>query len=65
MAQKTLPVPVLVCLLNSGTPVAKEKAAGALKNLSVNADNHVLIAREEKAVPALVRLLDSGRPVAK
>eukprot|EP00975_Prorocentrum_lima_P042636 8955961-Prorocentrum_lima.AAC.1 len=31
-------VPALVGLLDSGTPVAMEKAAGAPKNLSVNAD---------------------------
>ena len=54
----------LIALLTSGTQVAKENAAGALSNLSVNADNKVAIAKEGGLKP-LVALLTSGTPVAK
>ena len=49
----------LVTLLTSGSLMGKERAAGALWHLSVDAGNRILIARAGGIVP-LVQLLDDG-----
>ena len=54
-----------MALLRDGSAVGKEKAAGALWNLAVNADNKVAIAKEEGALAALVALLREGSAVGK
>ena len=54
----------LVALAGSGTPGARESAAGALWNLAVNADNKVAIAAAGGIAP-LVALAGSGTPGAR
>ena len=54
-----------MALLREGSAVGKETAAGALRNLAVNADNQVAIAKEEGALAALVALLREGSAVGK
>ena len=45
--------------------MGKEYAAGALLNLSVNADNKVAIAKEKGALAGLVALLSKGSVLGK
>lgn len=52
-------IPLLVKLLREGTEVGKEKAAGTLRNLAIEAENKKLIAAEG-AIPLLVHLLRDG-----
>ncbi|KAJ1380989.1 armadillo-type protein, partial [Ochromonadaceae sp. CCMP2298] len=52
-------IPLLIRLLRDGTAKGKCKAAGALWNLAVNADNKVTIAAAG-AIPLLIRLLRDG-----
>ena len=54
----------LVALLRGGSAVAKEEAAGALRNLACNDDNEVAIAAAGGIVP-LVELTRSGTDGAK
>ena len=42
-------IPPLVALIRDGTNAQKERAAGALRNLSFNADSKVAIAKETRS----------------
>eukprot|EP00933_Yihiella_yeosuensis_P009607 TRINITY_DN11561_c0_g1_i3.p2 TRINITY_DN11561_c0_g1~~TRINITY_DN11561_c0_g1_i3.p2 ORF type:complete len:122 (+),score=28.23 TRINITY_DN11561_c0_g1_i3:76-441(+) len=48
-----------------GTPVGKEKTAGALMKLSVDDDNEIAIVQMPEALEALVELSKGGTPVGK
>ena len=49
-----------MALLRERSAVGKEVAAGALRNLAINAENKVRIAGVEGALAALVALLREG-----
>ena len=55
-------IPHLVALLKNGVPQVREKAAGVLWTLAVNADNKVIIAGEANAITNLVSLLRDDSP---
>ena len=55
----------LVAVLRDGSVMGKEKAAGALSYLAVNADNKVAIAKAEGALVGLVALLRDGSAAGK
>eukprot|EP00966_Prymnesium_polylepis_P028189 651876-Prymnesium_polylepis.1 len=57
-------IPPLVALVESGTVVQKEKAAGALIKLARNTDNKTAI-HKAGGIPPLVALMKSGTEVQK
>ena len=63
-AVKTGSISTLIALVKSGTEAGKEKAAGALESLAVNADNKIAIATKGGLEP-LIALVKSGTEAGK
>ena len=58
-------IPPLVAILQKGTDIAKENAAGALWDLAENNENNKVSIAKAGAIPPLVALLLNGTDVAK